>query len=282
MLTIAQMMNVLEKQGFEVLKRWDAETDSYSFSIYRDGIGATSVYKWQPDLGREQVTTYQAHFIREIIDLWRMERDRRLGRKGTYPYITKTEEFIEYCKADVMNTQEAMYRMMQSRTNHPSIKDVIFNNPATIVFWSDGTKTVVKCQEGDTYDPEKGLAMAIAKKFFGNKGNYCNEINKWMDKYYADNLESTMNDIRKALNNIKISIPTLNFTTTPKTISPKFTAYDKLLAAHPDAIDSDGGVSLWCPSDFGYLSDPDNCCWGIDCKTCWNREMPAEDKTNKE
>lgn len=53
-----------------------------------------------------------------------------------------------------------------------TIKDVIFNDPATIVFWSDGTKTVVKCQEGDIFDKEKGLAMAISKKFFGNKGSY--------------------------------------------------------------------------------------------------------------
>lgn len=60
----------------------------------------------------------------------------------------------------------------------PVIQNVIFNDPATIVLWSDGTKTVVKCQEGDIFDPEKGLAMAITKKFFGNKGSYCNEIKK--------------------------------------------------------------------------------------------------------
>lgn len=62
----------------------------------------------------------------------------------------------------------------------PSIKKVIFNYPATIVFWSDGSKTVVKCQDGDIYDPEKGLAMAISKKALGNKGNYCNEFKKWL------------------------------------------------------------------------------------------------------
>lgn len=64
----------------------------------------------------------------------------------------------------------------------PPIKDVIFNKPATIVFWDDDTKTVVKCQEGDTFDPEKGLAMAIAKKLFGNKGNYNNQLKKWLPK----------------------------------------------------------------------------------------------------
>ena len=62
----------------------------------------------------------------------------------------------------------------------PSIKKVIFNYPATIVLWSDGSKTVVKCQDGDIYDPEKGLAMAISKKALGNKGKYCNEFKKWL------------------------------------------------------------------------------------------------------
>lgn len=60
------------------------------------------------------------------------------------------------------------------------IKKVVFNNPATIVMWSDGTKTVVKCSERDTYDPEKGLAMAVAKKSFGNKGNYYKELKYWL------------------------------------------------------------------------------------------------------
>lgn len=63
------------------------------------------------------------------------------------------------------------------------IKKVIFNDPATIVIWSDDTKTIVKCQENDIFDPEKGLAMAISKKALGNKGNYCNEIKKWTEKY---------------------------------------------------------------------------------------------------
>jgi len=43
-------------------------------------------------------------------------------------------------------------------------RKVIFNPPATIVIWEDGTKTVVKCMEGDTYDAEKGLALCYMKK----------------------------------------------------------------------------------------------------------------------
>lgn len=57
---------------------------------------------------------------------------------------------------------------------------VIFNDPATIVIWNDGTKTVVKCQEGDTYDAEKGLALCISKKYFGNKGNFNEVFKKWV------------------------------------------------------------------------------------------------------
>lgn len=56
----------------------------------------------------------------------------------------------------------------------PAIKKVISNKPYTIVLWLDGTKTIVKQQPGETkYDPEKGLAMCIVKKMYGN--------NKWYD-----------------------------------------------------------------------------------------------------
>ena len=58
----------------------------------------------------------------------------------------------------------------------PEIERVIFNEPATIVFWSDNTKTVVKCMEGELFDEEKGIAMAFMKKLYG-KG-YMNKIRR--------------------------------------------------------------------------------------------------------
>ena len=63
----------------------------------------------------------------------------------------------------------------------PRIKNVIFNDPATIVFWNDNTKTVVKAQN-EPFDPEKGLAMAICKRALGNKFIYYNEFKKWLPK----------------------------------------------------------------------------------------------------
>jgi len=59
----------------------------------------------------------------------------------------------------------------------PDIIKVIQNPPATIVFWSDGTKTVVKARN-EVFSPEKGLAMAISKKALGNKGNYYETFKK--------------------------------------------------------------------------------------------------------
>lgn len=60
------------------------------------------------------------------------------------------------------------------------IKRVIFNDPATIVLWEDGTKTVVKCMEGDTYSEEIGLAMCICKKALGDK--FHRTFSKWVFK----------------------------------------------------------------------------------------------------
>ena len=92
----------------------------------------------------------------------------------------------------ISNTQSPKQKAMNSITN------VIFNNPATIVYWSDGTKTVVKCDERDEFDPEKGLAMAICKKHFG--GGFYNDIfKKWIPKEETPEIEIdgqiTMTDI---------------------------------------------------------------------------------------
>ena len=127
-----------------------------------------------------------------------------------YVVPTTLDEAHNYCVHYTVNSS----RMM--------IKKVIFNNPATIVLWSDGSKTVVKSYFDD-YDPEKGLAMAIAKKALGNEGNYYNVFKKWLPKddetigehfcdqkavetYKANNdiINKALEDIKK---NIKTSIP---------------------------------------------------------------------------
>lgn len=64
----------------------------------------------------------------------------------------------------------------------PTIERVIFNPPATVVIWSDGTKTIVKASKGkkksetDEFSEEIGLAMAIAKKYFGSRSAFLKAV----------------------------------------------------------------------------------------------------------
>lgn len=109
--------------------------------------------------------------------------------------ILSTGHELAFCPGDLTSDRDGNWRIRSgalyprcegkktaSATNTAAIKDVIFAPPATIVYWSDGSKTVVKCSEKDVFDPEKGLAMAIAKHCGGNKGSYYKEIQNWVEK----------------------------------------------------------------------------------------------------
>ena len=109
--------------------------------------------------------------------------------------ILSTGHELAFCPGDLTSDRDGNWRIRSgalypqcegkktaSATNTVAIKNVIFAPPATIVYWSDGSKTVVKCSEKDVFDPEKGLAMAIAKRCGGNKGSYYKEIQNWVEK----------------------------------------------------------------------------------------------------
>ena len=68
--------------------------------------------------------------------------------------------------------------------NNVRVKKVIFNHPATIVFFEDGTKVVVKTKFGEVFDYEKGLAMAICKKALGDA--YRSTFKKWVPETKKD------------------------------------------------------------------------------------------------
>lgn len=84
------------------------------------------------------------------------------------------------------------------------IKKVIFNAPATVVLWEDGTKTIVKAGDDDIYDPEKGLAMAIAKKALGNQGNYYEVFKKWLPEEEEEEELSIITGLKQKLSNLTI------------------------------------------------------------------------------
>lgn len=87
-------------------------------------------------------------------------------------------DYTEFSRTDGKVTLNAFFGTKMRK--HFRIKKVIFNDPATIILWHDGTKTVVKTQNGEKYDPEKGMAMAISKKCFGNAWEYYSIFKKWV------------------------------------------------------------------------------------------------------
>ena len=75
--------------------------------------------------------------------------------------IRDCEGHCEYCCDDLYDTEPDMWGI-------PDIDRIIFSDPATIVFWDDGEKTVVKTCEHDRFEPYVGFAMACMKKMFGS------------------------------------------------------------------------------------------------------------------
>lgn len=69
----------------------------------------------------------------------------------------------------------------KEKLNPDNIEKVIFNPPATIVIFKDGTKTVVKAHNED-FDEEKGLLMALARHMFDSRAQF----NRIVDQAIVD------------------------------------------------------------------------------------------------
>lgn len=102
------------------------------------------------------------------------EDHKELHTPVTWPKVN--QHLVDF-RADLM--REYRKRVYAKFGILPEIEKVYSNSPYTIVIWADGTKTKVKAQDGETFDPEKGLAMAISKKVLGNDSGYYEEFKKW-------------------------------------------------------------------------------------------------------
>lgn len=81
--------------------------------------------------------------------------------------------------ATINNPVEELYNLLAQlggttpyKKPVPEAKGIIYNPPTTIVIWTDGTKTVVRCDGNDTFSKEFGLAMAYMKKIFGTRNAF--------------------------------------------------------------------------------------------------------------
>ena len=121
--------------------------------------------------------TKESDWNTKFLGSWiRKEDDAYMNNRKLDAYDALTSSMLYY---DLLKDRSGL---VKNKFDKDTIKDVIFNDPATIVIWKDGSKTVVKCQKetGDTYNKELGLAMCIIKKCCGNKGNYNDVFNKWI------------------------------------------------------------------------------------------------------
>ena len=104
--------------------------------------------------------------------------DERIFTDDVLEVLLKDKVHEEYEKfIDEQKEKELDHKRKPIDALVYQIKKVVFNKNATIVFWTTGEKTVVKCQKGETFDKEKGVALCILKYLCGNI-SYYNEIFK--------------------------------------------------------------------------------------------------------
>lgn len=111
-----------------------------------------------PDTSKFYTEDMLDYLLKEVIDKKAEEAEKKLDKMVAEKNRKKIDAFID------------------------TIDKVYFNNPATVIKWKDGTKTVVKCQKGDTYDAEKGFAMALIKGLFYNSSYFNTIFEKWLPK----------------------------------------------------------------------------------------------------
>lgn len=119
-------------------------------------------------------------------------------------YFNRNVELVNdtvkrYFMEDVMRTNKIFYRTGLIPTK------IIYNPPATIVFWTDGTKTVVKCSAEDEYNEYYGFLCALGKKMFGTNSHLKKLIDEKAERHYPEDeyskqieqLEKSMDKIAK-------------------------------------------------------------------------------------
>lgn len=149
-------------RGIEVKRWYDRKNKEYKFTLIKDGHlkSYTFIYPEYP----EGDTMKRYKQMTDACDAMYKDFIKFLGAVG-------------YIDSDIATTHALI-----SRQKTPTPTKVHFNGPVTVVIWDDGTKTLVRCSENDVYDPEKGLAMAFAKKMFGNDNSFHKLFAKWLPK----------------------------------------------------------------------------------------------------
>lgn len=168
---------------------WPSEFPGLTIEYGREDYGPLSIYV---------IVKYDSFCIKRIFNV-----DDMINDDAHFDLIRDT---IEHMREEVIEKGEKRRNILRERAERrdmraipyidyncipplpliqtrpmPKPKKIILNDPATIILWSDNTKTIVKKNSKDKkFDPEKGIALCYMKKALGNKGNYNNVFKEWI------------------------------------------------------------------------------------------------------
>lgn len=102
--------------------------------------------------------------------------------------LKKTDEPKKTDKSDKKETPN-VYR--------PIAEKIIFNDPVTVVFWTDKTKTIVRKSDNDPYDKYMAFCAALAKKVYENNTQIHKIIESGIDQKEKDRAKAKKEAAKK-------------------------------------------------------------------------------------
>lgn len=155
-----------QKDADEVKKEIDEMTkkiyEKLEFKQVKDFDTATA---WHEYLTATEMAKLGADFDGDTIDFIKISNEKETKNKEEKNMGPKDTTFAKYGR-----------RLYWGAVAAIKPTKILIQGTATIVWWSDGTKTIVKCQKGDKMDPEKGIAMCVMKKFMGTNETHSNYL----------------------------------------------------------------------------------------------------------
>ena len=112
------------------------------------------------------------------------------GRNWVFKNADKIEEIIAAGKKE-REDRELLIRQNKNKYYRSFVKHVKFSGNTCIVYWNDGTTTKSHWDRFETFDPEKAILAAIARKHFGDTNIYCEVLKKYAGDgwdYYEENI----------------------------------------------------------------------------------------------
>jgi len=108
------------------------------------------------------------------------------GEDGGYTINTSSSFSFQLVPSEEMKPREEVRVQLSSPTSRVvysfNPKKIIRNGPATVVFWPDNTKTVVKCADGDNDSTYTAFCAALAQKIFGSNSKVKKMVSKMTEE----------------------------------------------------------------------------------------------------